>query len=314
MEQNNGTSPEGQKPLETVVTTNKKVTKTYPYHESNKIIIKPATQKPVLPESGTLHNSAETYVQRIGSAWAAPGSPLQLGRIIFSLEEEKELMPQVIGVTPSSENWEKALNDFWKNLSIPVDMAGLVLETGYIHLSADKKIPISPYEFVIARYCEKYAAVAKNKADIFKSKKIRFYMEKPEEERKKRAEFQNAKDQATVLRLEIQKDKNKVRSIIRVLDLQHPHDDYEAIAIIADYSQQNPLKFIETCNDPDLILKGLIQTMISRGILNKPIGSTVIINGTEPIASNLNEAVAWFKNDKNAVEVATLQAKLRKQD
>jgi hypothetical protein len=282
----------------------------YPYTDSEKVYIFPKQRNSVLPEKGTTMNSAATYTSRIGSAWAGPTSSLELGRTILSLEEERAYMSQIVGVAPTAERWETILNEYWRNLSIIVDYDGLELEIGFIHNSATTKTPISVRDYVLYRYCLKYYDVANHKSEVEKSKKIRFYMEKPSEIKKARIDLQELKDLAISARLEFQKDSNRVKALLAVKDLPY-QDAIDMRIALADYAEQHPEEFISLIKDKDLLTRGLIMTMIRRGILQKPNDSNVILNKTEPIGGNLDEAVAFFNDAANGATISILQAKLK---
>ena len=85
--------------------------KVYPYEESEIVTIHRVGKKPVLPEEGVLGETARDYKLCIGSSFKGNSGRL-LGRAIFTVEEEKELMSRVIGLEPSHMDWNKTLEDY----------------------------------------------------------------------------------------------------------------------------------------------------------------------------------------------------------
>jgi len=62
------------------------------------------------------------------------GSSINAVRVITSsAEEQKALMPYVIGISASSPDWNKRITDYWNGISVFVPSKGLELEVGYVY-------------------------------------------------------------------------------------------------------------------------------------------------------------------------------------
>jgi len=130
-----------------------------------------------------------------------------------TVEEEQKYLPSILGLTPKSENWNKASNNYWANfgMDVPADDEGYKMEAGLWYESEEdaklgeaearaeaKKVidarargvnyvekftvrsqlgtPIDLDDYLMWRYCLVYSGVANVPEDADKSPRIKFYL------------------------------------------------------------------------------------------------------------------------------------------
>ena len=254
-------------------------------------------------------------------------------------DEERRFLPNIIGVSPDSENWDKAVRSYWDNISKLVPPSdgegggGLKLEIGRVYTkledeefdsicsdeSLKKGFPINVPDFVLWRYCLVYNRVANSIDDIHKSPKIDFYIFSSEEDIITKKSSLKLERDANMLSYQRMADRDWVDSILRLFvsndkqskiairELEKMTEDEKDIAL-AHYVKTQPEKFLLLGNDANLQLKGFIEFCIVRGILLRLPNTDTILMGDLTLGSSIDEAVVFLKNPKNSKTYETLKA------
>lgn len=295
-------------PLNPVVQA--KSVKSYPYIVENKVIVHRVNKKSPLPTKDVGYNPADDYIYKIGSSFKA-GTTKPLGLYVLTNEEQKNLMPQLIGISPTSPDYNKVLETYWNNISILVPASGLKLDCSIEHLSETESQPVNVEHYVIWKYCLKYSGVANTEDDIGKSNKINFVLWNEKEQMKKDLNIQRIKDEATVARIQMRDNKEKANAILYLFNKPVETDANVNMLVLAKLAEEEPVKFVGLSKDNDLLSKAFVQRAINNGILTQPPGSTLIGYEGNIIANNINDAVLFFKDSRNEVAKMTIEAKLQ---
>lgn len=180
--------------------------------------------------------------------------------------------------------------------------------------------PVNVDDYLMYRHCLLYNDVAKDVAFINSDSNVRFYFKDDHKEAEKLRKF----------RLEVNKAKaNYVACLSDDVLFDAVYTNYcvlnnlPIISSLAEdrlsreikldrFSAEEPVKFNKIFNNKDVKLIATIETLIARGEL---IRSQYNQNITSPegdfIGANMNEAVAWFKNNENNSVVNALINKLK---
>lgn len=285
---------------------------TYPRKESREVWIKRRYTKPILPEEDMLENSSTNYKVYLGAAYAGFGSSVLLGRTIWDDEEqEKKIMSQIIGVSPTSQEWDTALNKYWKNFLVSIPFEGKKLEAGVEHISDTVYRPLNVEDYVIYRYAIKHGWVANSRADVNKSKNIMFFIWDAKEEQRDKMRALAIKDKAYAVRMEVSGDYTKGAAVIQIGTGKTGLSPDDLKLELAAFSTEQPAKFLKIAQDADLMDKAFIETAVFKGIFIRPVNSTIIIYENTPIGNNLDEAVAWLRNSANAATKSIVEAKVK---
>lgn len=169
--------------------------------------------------------------------------------------------------------------------------------------------PVNLRDYIIYRHCLLYPEVAKDLALINSDPTLRFYIkdEAKEAEKAKRLVEERKTAMANYINLESNEKKRKAVYIQMVVD-NHGNisealfkDSYEISNALMQFVQNTPDKFNKLVSDKNVEMKAFIETLIVRGELVRAEYNQQISTADGMfIGSNMNEAVAYFTNPKNA--------------
>ena len=180
--------------------------------------------------------------------------------------------------------------------------------------------PVNLADYILYRHCLLYHPIAKEMSLINSDPNIRMYFK----DENKENELQQKR------RLAINTAKRNYITIIGDDDLFKAVyiqycilNNMAIVPALADtsinqetqldrFSQQEPIKFNNICNDKDVKTKSDIELLISRGeLIRSQYNQNITTSAGEFIGANMKEAVAWFKNPENANIVAGFKNKLK---
>lgn len=283
---------------------------TYPKRQPKEVWIKRRFENPILIEEGLMENSAMSYKLYLGGAYASYSTGIHLGRTIWdSPEQEKKIMAPILGISPEALNYEEKLTEYWKNFNRPIPYHGLKLEAGVVYTSAQEYSPINAADYITYRYALKHGWVANKMEDMRKSNKIQFYLWNKEDEMKGKLDKQELKDRAFALRLEIA-DANKIQAILSLTGKAGLSGGEAKIALAA-LAEEAPAKFISLAGDPDLLDKAFIELAVQKGVITRPVNTTLHLYENVTIGNNIGEAVAWLRNPVNAANKTVIEARVK---
>lgn len=183
------------------------------------------------------------------------GSSFKNNSILRGLtyEEEKILLPNIIGDSPTNSSWNESTKEYWANLSRNVPYGeGLELEIGMYYPTAEAKAkgeaerdseqkrfliankaglkftetfterikvgaPLNVADYVIYRYCLLYSKCANSIDDAHRSTNIIFYLHSDTKQKQIKVSSHKTKMAATAKYMEIVNDRSKVESILDVM-------------------------------------------------------------------------------------------------
>jgi len=284
----------------------------YPLIQDKIVYLRPRINKAILPEVGTLINTAEDYTQILGSSFVSYNSNVLLGRTIFDKATEAKYMTELIGTSPTHTEWDKLLNEYWANFYLVVPISGVKLNVGMLYADAnDKGTPLNVRDYVIWCYAQKHSWVANTIADVNNSNKIKFYLWSQGEDNVASKRRLDLEDKATLKRMEICRDRDAARSVLLVLNLPVPSTDDDLFLAIADAAKRDPAKFLDTANDKALTDKAFVEKVISTGIFMRPINSTIVMYDGVAIGSSVAEVVGWLNKNENSPTKEMLKETMR---
>ena len=255
------------------------------------------------------------------------GSSVRSSRTLASNKGEVEAyFPNLIGVSPTNENFVRRVKEYLNNIQVKVDKLGKRLNISFHYHHVKDYYRFKNAEEAIDA---EFAAVNRGdsaaldkaienriiKLNALESEKyrygypdIRFYFRDEQKEKeleaKKRLEVNNAK-----------------RNFVNITANDKLFDDvYAAYCIFTNrplipslaedrvlkennldyFASQEPARFNKMCTDRDISLKAMIEKLIAYGILIRHPHSQNIVSGAgDFIGANMKEALAWFKNPDN---------------
>lgn len=293
-----------------VVTEEQVEPQIFPKRVTDIVHIKRKLNKPVLPESGIMEESARDWSLCIGSAFAGPNSRVLLGRVIMTKPEEEKWMAKIVGISPNHQDWNKILDDYWANLYVKIPYEGRILDASYDQISETEIEPVNIEDFILYRYCLQYSQVANTLEEANSSSRIRFYLVRESEMKRAAEKVRAVKDRAIKLRMSIQDDLATVKAIL-VLGAKYVNrTESNPVFALADFSEQHPVQFLEIAGDKRLLDKAMIEKAIRAGIFTRPANSSIILYDGTQIAKNLDEAAIWLNLPENSETLLVIKDKM----
>jgi hypothetical protein len=277
---------------------------------------------------------------KVGSSYK--GSAVLRG---LTFEEEQKYLPEIMGISPTSQDWSKETRNYWGNITKKVPPRdGVELQIGLFYLSeADyeydqnltpelegnlinhKGKPINLADYILWRYCLLYSRVANNESLIGMSPKIEMYLYSKDKEVADKKKILNSKRRAHdlyfkniverdwvdyILTVLVAQDKNPERKVSTVQQLQALSED-EKDLLLDNYATTSPDIFVLLGENKDLQMKAFVELCVAAGKLTRIANTdTITMDGT-PIGNTLTEAVAFMNNAKNNQVLQTLKAQVK---
>lgn len=187
--------------------------------------------------------------RRIGASLSKGGDVVRG----LSFEEEKKYLPDIIGVSVTSNDWAKATRAYWANISAEISPDfGRTLEVGFMYpdeATAEKGraeerkenalataafaedsdynlkftvrgevgTPININDYILYRYCLVYNKCANSSKLVYKSPKILFYLFNKEAQQADLAIKVKSRQKAYGMYLELIGDRTKVDNVLYVM-------------------------------------------------------------------------------------------------
>lgn len=274
--------------------------------ESKVVWIKRARIMPTLPIDQGAEEETRKYKLNIGPSFTKTGQ--LLGRVVLTNEEERRLMPSIVGVDPQSQDWNKALNDYWSTLSVVIPFEGKRLEIG----GQEKDgvfYPIQPADYVLYKYCLSYSQVATTYDEIGSSPKIRFYLWEETQEKSLKLKSKARADEAILLRMSLEKNIEQMNSVIVLSGNTLPRSIEDRQLLLVELSKDTE-RFLALGKDKKLLEKAFVERLIKIGALGRPLHSTLVTYDGAVIGKNLEEAAVWLGLPTNSDVYLSLKAKL----
>jgi hypothetical protein len=245
-------------------------------------------------------------------------SPYWKGKVVgtgLTYQEQKLLLPYVLGVESDDREFRKRVELFYHELLTKVPPQGLKLEIGLEDDSqsiGDHNLPINIQNYIIYRHAIGHPKMAMSKEEADRNPIKSFYIYDPAQVTSADIQLNTLEDQATAAYFKYKDDEVKVDQILTMLGVDIKKLGYsDKVLKLKSFTkkqdakgdlenQSDLVRFIDICDDPDLMLKYLIQEMVGAQILERQ-GMTIFIKETgEAIGANAKEAVAYLKNPKNS--------------
>lgn len=250
----------------------------------------------------------------------------------LTFEEEKLYLPEILGISPESPNWDTRTKEYWASISVRVPWPeGIELEVGK-NFKEDKDangklvdkvgVPINLSDYILYKFCLKHRNVGNEKEVINKSTKIHFYIEDPEKEIKRKKEGQVVKMEAYKILTENSENDRFLTGIILVLGdkLKRYYTNLDSMTIddklleVTDIAEQYPHDFVEASKSSDLEWKAFLITCINNGSLTR-LPNTEIITSYEDgqdrqLGSSYQEAIGYLKAENNREFTKRLESKI----
>lgn len=236
-------------------------------------------------------------------------------------EEERELLPRLIGVDSDSRDWERKIREFWAEFTIDVPSGGVVLN---ITIDSDrttaafpKGMPVNIEDYIAFRFAKVHRYVAESEKEMRANPTQGFYIFDPEKEDRAVNTIVKQRKQASgefwKLTKDVESDEeaaSKMRRVFRILTGVNPSrmTNIQIENRLDTYVQNNPKRFYEVVTDRNLDTRALIDEMIETSVLRRQ--GNHILYADDVIGHTTEEAILFFQDKKNSQTITMLEANL----
>ena len=222
-------------------------------------------------------------------------------------KEEKELMTELLDVSPEHVDWPKHSKRFWADMTIPVGFTGVELEVG-IHEDGS---PISIMDYLKYKFALKHPYVALTEEEMNGDFNKRFYIQDlSREDKVKNTQIQFKKD-ADKEFIKLAANPKNMKRVLRLLSNTNPDrlTDEQVENALYEIKNAKTKQFLRIAKDKNLEIKAEIEEMVTASVLRK-IGNQIIFID-EVLGETLDDAVVFLKDKKNSGTLTILRAKLK---
>jgi len=219
---------------------------------------------------------------------------------------EQKLLKKYADIRVDDRDFGKKKRDFWKNMRVEVPSEGKVLDI----TTDENNEPIETEDFLIYKWLQNHPLVAETKQGMLDDSNKEYYLYDPEEEiRNENQEAQVRKDAYKAL-LQLEDDDKVVDQLLRLLGDKRPEKMTTEMKEneIEQLTRTQPKRFLEYAEDPNLALRAEIEEMVEYSVLRKSGNQYIYMD--EVIGDTMQDAIVYFKNERNSQTVLDLRAKL----
>jgi hypothetical protein len=243
----------------------------------------------------------------------------------LSFDEQKLLLPGILGIEHIDRDFRKAVNNHYDNLVIAIPHNGLKLQISLINdnevLSETNK-PLNIQDYIKWRFIEGHPEVAGDLNEAARLSVIKkFYIHDPDKVSKEAVDINTLEDKATNVYMKYKDDKIKLDQLLTMLGINikgMKHEDKvlklkqfskKDVKYVNELDQKAAFdNFIKVAEDRDMEYKYLIQELIGAQHLQR-VGSNIVYKETgDKLGDSMEDAVLHLKNAKNSRELNLLKA------
>lgn len=266
---------------------------------SRKVRIKQVSHFSILPVDKEIRSEV---VKKIGSTFRKGTQDIIRG---LNTKEEQKYLPSVLGVSPSSNEWNERTKTYWADFSIevPPSETGVEIEIG-MKEEEGELVPIDLDGYMKYNFCKQNKKVAVTKEELSNKFIYTFYIEdlseiKKEEEKAYVFRKQADREFVKIVNSSTDEAKSKIDHILRIAG----GDNFKGINILSmseidkeiafeKLKDTNTKLFLELVNDPNLKTKALLYRALSVNEITLE-GSTYFMADMK-IGASEKETIGWL--------------------
>lgn len=222
-------------------------------------------------------------------------------------EEERKVMPEILGISANDLSFNKKCEEFWYNISIQVKHGSGTK----LNITVRDGVPLYPLDYIKWKFALVHKQVAKTENSLEGNPYALFYIFDPISAQTLQISELKIRNDAKLKYLELIQDEAKVDAVIAVLtDYKNPSilSKEEKELILEDRSSKKAEEFIKVVTDKKLIMKAFVYRAISAGVF-KQSGSRLMYDEVI-LGENLDSTVAFLHSKEGSKYYVTAEGKL----
>lgn len=221
-------------------------------------------------------------------------------------ELEQKLLKKYADIRVDDRDFGDKKSQFWKNMRVEVPSEGKVL-----NISTKDGEPVELEDYIIFKWLENHPLVAENKQAMLDDSNKEFYLYDPKEEIRNENQEAKLRKKAYKALLNIEDDETVVDQLLRLLGDKRPERMSKEMKEneLEQLTRTQPKRFLKYAEDKNLALRAEIEEMVEHNVLRKSGNQYIYMD--EVIGDTMDDAIVYFKNDRNSSTVLDLRAKLK---
>lgn len=220
-------------------------------------------------------------------------------------KEEIELLRKYADIREEDRDFAEKRTTFWKELRVKVPSEGKVLD-----ISTKDGEPQKLEDYLIFKWLENHPLVGANKKEMMSDPNKEYYIYDPNEEiHNENARAQLRKEAYRAL-IKLEDDQKVIDQLIRLLTNRNPDKMTAEIKEneLEQITRTQPERFLKYAKDKNLAIRAEIEEMVEYSILRKSGNQYIYMD--EVIGDTMQDAIVYFKNERNSGTLLDLRAKL----
>ena len=255
--------------------------------------------KSVMPTVISLNPNDPTWYKRIKYYWDSFTVKVPIGGINLEIGFNFDLDSNIRKV--AIDDLIKKAKANGTELKTEEEFANYVIKTVNEFDIHKYGSPINSTQYLIWLFCLGHRKVAKQTDKINKSTNIEFVLIDPKEiENTKKVQY-TLSIEATKKYLEIIADRQKVKDILYIKNINvSVLDDFDVDIRLKHFVDTEPKEFLTIANDPAMNIKARIERYCISGILKKLPNSSIIVDANDNsvlVGNSIDEAVIYFSSE-----------------
>lgn len=266
--------------------------------------------------------------ESVGSYWESENSH-KVGSGL-TMAEEAILMPFIIDIPADDRSFRAAVTQFFNELTTNIpDDNPLELEIGLlvdnskpISLEKDaatglQNLPINIMDYIRYRHAKGHPWTAADKKSGEGNLTKKFYIFDKVELQTEKTQVGKQRDAAIAVYMKVKLNDDSIDQMLILMgeDIRKYNGMKNAedlkLEALHKYATTDSVNFKARYDEGDIDIRAWISNMLTTGVL-KPIGKTIIDPETnDSIGGSMDEAIYYFKDEKNSSFVGTLKARLQ---
>ena len=243
----------------------------------------------------------EESKRKIGSAYAKAGGPIKG----LSPEEEKKVLPRLLGISFNDPNYYAKSKRFFEELSVEVPTSGASLEVG----KDDTGIPYNVLDYIKYKFILAHPHVANTEKELTNNAKFEYYIHDSKLALKRAHSAVNSNKKAYAEFIKISADEDKMNIVLLALGQNPDQMDSQSKEIwLEDYTKTEPENFYIVASNKNLEWEAFLNECLTYGVLRQ-VGNALLYMD-DKLGDDREETILHLKSKKNSSTLTVLKAKL----
>lgn len=218
---------------------------------------------------------------------------------------EQDLLRKYADIRVEDPKFSEKRTSFWTDFRVKVPSEGLVL-----NISTNDKEPLILKDYLTFKWLENHPLVATSKEEMLKNPIKEYYIYDPNEELlNENAKTQERKAAYREL-IKLENNTNVIDQLIRLLTNKNPDKLSKEMKEneLEQITRTQPNRFLKFAKDKNLKIRAEIEEMVEYSVLRKAGNQYIYMD--EIVGENIEDAIVYFKSDRNSSTLLDLRAKL----